>query len=220
MALFRPYERKESTDSTDQISALTPKGRKAEEKARKAASTPAATQAPATEAAPSEKIRVPRKKVTPTPSRKQAQAARMDRLHPQLTPKEQRKADRTARQQSQANAWEKQENSPERALLRNYVDARWTVAEFMMPAMILVMAAVMATMNFPVLSSWIALSLWVLLAITIINVGIMWRGFKKLLAERHPSASTKGLLVYMFNRSLMLRRFRQPGAVIKRGDDY
>ncbi|KYF63141.1 hypothetical protein BE11_00865 [Sorangium cellulosum] len=103
-------------------------------------------------------------------------------------------------------------------MLRDYVDTRWTAAEFMMPAMILVMAAVMVTMNNVVLSSWISMSLWVMLAITIINVAIMWRGFKKLLAERHPGASTRGLLVYMFNRSLMIRRFRQPAPRIKRGD--
>ena len=62
------------------------------------------------------------------------------------------------------------------------------------------------------------MSLWVLLGFTLINVGIMWRGFKKLLAERYPDASTRGLLVYMFNRSLMIRRFRQPAARINRGD--
>ena len=61
---------------------------------------------------------------------------------------------------------------------------------------------------FFVLSSWISMSLWVLLGFTFINVGIMWRGFKKLLAERHPDAPTRGLLVYMFNRSLMIRRCR------------
>ena len=104
------------------------------------------------------------------------------------------------------------------ALLRDYVDTRWTVAEFMLPAMILVMAAVMVTMNNVVLSSWISMSLWVLLGFTFINVGIMWRGFKKLLAERHPEASTRGLLMYMFNRSLMIRRFRQPTPRIKRGE--
>lgn len=88
----------------------------------------------------------------------------------------------------------------------------------MLPAMILVMVGVMITMNDPVLSSTIAMGLWVLLLITLINVTIMWRGFKKLLAERHPGEPTRGLLVYMFNRSLMIRRFRQPGPRIKRGD--
>lgn len=214
MALFRPYERKESS-SGDHISTLTPKGQRAEEKARQAAATPAA--APATPSAP-EKVRVTRKKEGATPTRRQAEAARMERLHPTLTPKEQRKADRAAKATAQADQWERIENSPERQLLRNYLDTRWTAAEFMMPAMILVMVGVMVTIQDVVLSSYIGLLLWVLLGITIINIGFIWRGFKKLLAERHPNASTKGLLVYLFNRALMLRRFRRPAPVINRGD--
>lgn len=222
MALFRPYERKQ-TKSTDQMSTLTPKGAKAAEKAEKAAQTkvdrtpsPAEVAEPTVEPVP-EKVKI-RRKEGATPSRRQAEAARMERLHPTLTPKQQRKADARARQEARMDAWERTENSPARQLVRDYVDTRWTVAEFMLPAMILVMAGVMITMGDPVLSSTIAMGLWVLLLITIINVWIMWRGFKKLLAERHPNEPTRGLLVYMFNRSLMIRRFRQPGPRVKRGD--
>ncbi|MHA7860907.1 DUF3043 domain-containing protein [Tessaracoccus sp. Y36] len=217
MALFRPYERKQST-STDRMATLTPKGAKAAAKAEKSVKAPETKQtAPAVET-PAEKIRVTRKKEGATLSRRQAEAARMERLHPTLSPKQQRKADARARQESRMEAWERTENSPARQLVRDYVDTRWTVAEFMLPAMILVMAGVMITMQNPVLSSYIAMGLWVLLAITIINVAIMWRGFKKLLAERHPGEPKRGLLVYMFNRSLMIRRFRQPGPRVKRGD--
>lgn len=220
VALFRPYERKQSK-STDQMSTLTPKGAKAAEKAEqsraRAEETPQPDVAPASAPAEAEKIKVRRKEGS-TPTRRQAEAARMERLHPTLTPKQQRKADSRARQAARMDAWERTEKSPVRQLLRDYVDARWTVAEFMLPAMILVMVGVMITMNDPVLSSTIAMGLWVLLLITLINVTIMWRGFKKLLAERHPGEPTRGLLVYMFNRSLMIRRFRQPGPRIKRGD--
>ncbi|HJE52108.1 MAG TPA: DUF3043 domain-containing protein [Tessaracoccus flavescens] len=221
MALFRPYERTEKPVS-DRISELTPKGEKAAAKAARStakadAPAPQAAPEPATQAAP-EKIKVVRKKEGATPSRRQAEAARMERLHPTLTAKEQRKADRESRAQARVEQWDRVERSPERQLVRDYVDTRWTVAEFMLPAMILVMALTMATMNNLALSTYIAMALWVLLAITIINVWIMWRGFKKLLAERYPNASTRGLLVYMFNRSLMIRRFRRPGPRINRGD--
>jgi len=216
VALFRPYERTDSTPSKDRISALTPKGEKASAKAAKAGA-PAPAAAEATQPTPEARQAV-RRKQGATPTRRAAEAARMERLHPTLTPKQQRKADSAAKSRARAEAWDRVEKSPERQLLRDYVDTRWTAAEFMMPAMILVIAAVMVTMNNVVLSSWISMSLWVMLAITMINVAIMWRGFKKLLAERHPGASTRGLLVYMFNRSLMIRRFRQPAPRIKRGD--
>ena len=221
MGLFRPYERKEST-SGDQISALTPKGQKAEEKARKAAAAPAADAvvdpAPEVQSVP----RTPKKKDAPTPTRKQAQAARMERLHPTLTPKEQRKADRAARSAARGEAWERTERSPERLLVRNFVDTRWTVAEFLMPVMILVMAGSMITlaMGLAAASDVILLSIWVLFAAAVIQTWVLWRGFKRLLAERHPNAGTQGLMMYMVNRSLMLRRFRQPGPVIKRGDTF
>lgn len=215
VALFRPYERK-ATKSSNQISTLTPKGAKAAAKAQARPQTadPAVTEAPQS----AEKIRVARKKEGRTPTRREAEAARMERLHPTLNRKQQRKADATTRRQERMENWERTESSPARQLVRDYVDTRWTLAEFMLPAMILVMAGVMITMQNPVLSSYIAMVLWVLLAFTIINVAIMWRGFKKLLAERHPDEPKRGLLVYMFNRSLMIRRFRQPGARIKRGE--
>ncbi|HMR14831.1 MAG TPA: DUF3043 domain-containing protein, partial [Arachnia sp.] len=220
VGLFRPYERKEST-SGDQISALTPKGQKAEEKARKAAAAPATDAvdpAPEVQSVP----RTPKKKDAPTPTRKQAQAARMERLHPTLTPKEQRKADRAARSAARGEAWERTERSPERQLLRNFVDTRWTVAEFLMPVMILVMAGSMITLSMGLVaaSNVILLSIWVLFAAAVIQTWFLWRGFKRLLAERHPNAGTQGLMMYMLNRSMMLRRFRQPGPVIKRGDTF
>jgi cation transport ATPase len=143
----------------------------------------------------------------------------MERLHPTLSPKEQRRADARAKSAARMDSWSRIEQSPERQLLRDYVDTRWTVAEFMLPLMILLMALSMISIQAaPQISYYVTLALWPLMIMAIINVAIMWRGFKKLLAERHPGASTKGLLMYMMNRSIMLRRFRQPGPRIKRGD--
>jgi hypothetical protein len=48
----------------------------------------------------------------------------------------------------------------------------------------------------------------------------MWRGFKRVLAERIPNASTKGLLMYGMTRSTQIRRFRMPPPRLKRGDAY
>jgi cation transport ATPase len=146
----------------------------------------------------------------------------MERLHPTLTPKEQRKADRAARSAARGEAWERTERSPERQLARNFVDTRWTVAEFLMPVMILVMAGSMITLSMGLVaaSNVILLSIWVLFAAAVIQTWFLWRGFKRLLAERHPNASTQGLMMYLLNRSMMLRRFRQPSPVIKRGDTF
>ena len=47
---------------------------------------------------------------------------------------------------------------------------------------------------------------------------MMWRGFKKVLAERLPKAPPKGLLMYGMNRMIQIRRFRMPPPRIKRGE--
>ena len=154
MALFRPYERtnKDERKSTSTVPETSGKYAESSSEAPK----------PTSDTASSEKIVVRRgEKKGPTPKRREAEAARMERLHPTLSPKEQRKRDREAKYEAQAATWEKIESSPERVLLRDFVDARWTAAEFMMPAMILIMALMMATMSNPALSSYIALLLWV-----------------------------------------------------------
>ena len=121
MGLFRPYERKEAGASSDQIATLTPKGQKAAEKeaAREAkASQPEVAVQTTSETTGSGKIQVTRK-AGPTRSRRQAEADRMERLHPTLTPKQQRKAASKARQQQRLEAMDKVENSPERQLTRD-----------------------------------------------------------------------------------------------------
>lgn len=217
MGLFRPYQRDDSpretgTGESKRIGSLTPRAPQPEaEPPATAASSPAR---------PAERTvvqRTPQKKETPTRTRRQAEAERMERLHPSLSPKQQRRADRDARAKARMDTWDRVEAMPERALARDYVDTRWTINEFMLPAMILVMAGVMFTVTDPLLSSSIALGLWVLLAMALINTIIMWRGFKKVLATRLPNANTRGLLMYMFNRSLMIRRFRRPAPRIERG---
>nr|WP_255622318.1 DUF3043 domain-containing protein [Tessaracoccus sp. OS52] len=219
--MFRPYERSTGKDTEPggkaagtRISALTPKPKEPSQEGPRA---PEAVQSPASA---SEKVviaRTPQRKATPTRTRRQAEAERMERLHPSLTPKEQRKADRAARADARLQAFDKQESSPERRLLRDFVDSRWTINEFMLPAMILIMAGVMFTTNNLVLSSTIAMGLWLLMAMAVVNTFFMWRSFKKVLDERLPGTDKRGLLMYMFNRALMMRRFRRPAPTVERG---
>ena len=237
MALFRPYERKteQSGRESHQRTRLVPEtgkktGAAAPTEKEKKPQEAQETSIPKTETHQthhtsshgSGKVKVPRRqpvrKSEPTLTRKQAEAARMQRLHPNLTPKEQRKADREAQAKARIDAWDKVEASPERVLARDYVDTRWTITEFMFPAMILIMAGTMATAQWPLISVSIGLGLWVMLILSFINTWFMWRGFKRLLLQRVPRANLRGLLMYMFNRSLMIRRFRRPTPRINRGE--
>lgn len=226
MGLFRPYERQsdkpgEGTGGKTGQKVGEPKpSTKPERKAGAGAdsanaSTPIAPP-PTTQAEPAP--RVPQKKDAPTKSRRQAEAERMERLHPTLTPKQQKKADRAARDAARMEALDRAEQSPERVLLRDFLDSRWTINEFVLPGMILIMAITMATINNVLMSSYVAMGLWALMIMAIINSWFMWRSFKKILAERVPHANTRGLAMYMFNRSIMLRRFRRPAPRIARGE--
>lgn len=213
MGLFRPYER--SDKSTRARTSTVP------EKAKKAPDANAVTSTAEEEptSAPSGKKVVRRgEKTGPTPTRKEAEAARMQRLHPNLSKKERKKAEREARYKAQTEAWERIENGPERTLLRDFVDTRWTLAEFMMPFMLIILAAMFVFMSNINATTIIAFLLWGFFFAALINIWIMWRSFKKLLAERVPNARTKGLLMYMMNRAIMIRRFRRPLPRIKRGD--
>ena len=229
MALFRPYERKTEHPGREprqrtrlvpgpkkKAGAATDPGGDAAGSAVQEAREPEAPKP----AAGKVKVvrRKPVRKSEPTPTRKQAEAARMERLHPNLTPKEQRKADREASARQRMESWAKIESSPERVLARDYVDARWTVTEFMFPVMILIMAGTMATAAWPLISLAIGLGLWLMLILSLINTWFMWRGFRRLLARRVPGASPRGLLMYMFNRAMWIRRFRRPAPRINRGE--
>lgn len=216
MGLFRPYERSEKA-TRKQTSTVAQQPKPVPEPAE-----PKTVEGSSSNA----KTTVVRggKKSGPTPTRKAAEAARMERLHPTRTPKEQRRANREARYKAQQAAWERVERSPERALLRDYVDARWTLTEFLLPVLILMMALMMAqTMGFltdPILVFAVSVSTWFIFLMAIVNWWLMWRGFKRVLHERFPGASTKGLLMYMVNRSMMIRRFRRPAPRIERGASF
>lgn len=209
MGLFRPYERSERKPD-DQRASLTPKTPK-----------PAAAEktSPAAEES-SAKPKASAKKDTPTPTRKAAEAARMERLHPTLSKREARRKSRAANRARADENWHKAENSPERALARNYVDSRWTAVEFVLPGILVFLALTMATSAFPTLLPYVTLTLWAFLAVCVVNMWLLWRGFRRELAERQPKASRRGLLMYVLNRAMMIRRFRQPGPAIRRGEKY
>ena len=212
MGLFRPYERSEKSERKH--TSTVPESPKVSP-----ASTAATSTVDAEPTSGSTKKVVRRgEKSGPTPTRKEAEAARMQRLHPNLSKKERKKAEREARYKAQSEAWERVERSPERTLLRDFVDTRWTLAEFMMPVMILILVAMFVFMTSVQASTIIAFVLWGFFFATLINIWFMWRSFKRLLAERVPNARKKGLLMYMMNRAIMIRRFRRPSPRIKRGD--
>lgn len=159
-------------------------------------------------------------KGVPTPSRKEAEAARRQRLNPVLTKKELRARERQTRAAQRNRAMTALEAQPERVLLRDYVDSRWTLTEFLLPVMVLVLALSFLASRFPVLLLVSTVAAYGLLLAAVVDLARLWRGYKRVLADRLPRVSSKGLLVVMINRAMSIRRFRVPAPRITRGDEY
>lgn len=170
----------------------------------------------APEPEPAEELAGRQKKSGPTPTRKQAEAARRERLTHQMSKKELARRQRAERMKTM----QARDNTPEKILLRDYVDSRRRLGEFLLPGMIVILAASFLYTLAPDISLLATVLMYAFLAAVLIDTYLMWRGFKKLLAERHPRSSPKGLLFYGMNRSIQIRRFRMPPPRIKRGEEF
>jgi len=157
------------------------------------------------------------RKDRPTPSRREAEAARMARLHPELDPKKAKQINREATDQRRRAQMTAVDNLPERALMRDVVDSRFNVGEIALPLMLVVLLLVMI----PALRTIADMSLyfmWGILALIITDIMLMWTRYKRLAAERIPGRPLKGMMFYGWNRQMSIRRWRIPAPRVKRGD--
>lgn len=115
---------------------------------------------------------------------------------------------------------EARDNQPERRLLRDFIDARFSLGEFLVPFMVIMLGLSLAAQQIPNLILVSTAGLYSYIILTIIDTVIMWRKFKKVLAERLPHATHKGLLGEAVGRVVQIRRFRTPRPRIKRGEEY
>jgi hypothetical protein len=160
------------------------------------------------------------KKDRPTPTRKEAEAARRERVNRTLSTREARQvAARQARAERMRTMGER-DRTPEKGLMRDYVDARFSLGELLLPSVVLILATTLLGSFLPSLAVFTTLVMYLFILAVVVDEALMWRGFKRVLAERMPKASTKGLLMYGMTRSTQIRRFRMPPARLKRGDAY
>jgi hypothetical protein len=191
VGLFRPYERTAAD-------AAEPEP------------TPAATDGSAK----------PVRKDAPTPSRRDAEAARRERLNPTLSPKEMKDRERAAKRALRDEQYSKAEGAPAKVLLRNFVDARRSVAQWSMPLLMVTLAFSLLVSSFStdaaLLVTYFTYSLFLLIGL---DLFLMWRKYKALHAQRLPNVPLKGLLGYMVNRAINLRRLRMPAPRVKPGEE-
>lgn len=150
-----------------------------------------------------------------TPTRKQAEAERRRRR--QLSPAERKKMARESERRRRMEAFEARDKTPEKELARDVVDSRFNIAEFVLPILLLNLAA---TIVFPQSTTWLAYAMYVFIAVAIIDGVLCWRRYRKVLFERYPRTDLrgKGLRMYVGNRVITLRPMRTPKPRVKRGE--
>ncbi|MFJ6988042.1 MULTISPECIES: DUF3043 domain-containing protein [unclassified Streptomyces] len=175
----------------------------------------------------SAKIRDPQApKGRPTPKRSEAQSQRRSVANTSLTRKdaakrqrEERRAQMERQRQALAGGDERflpaRDKGPVRKFARDFIDARFNVAEFFLPMAVVIL--VLSMIRVGALQS-VALLLWLVVIVLIVLDSVL-TGFrlKKRLAERFPDDNRRGAVAYALMRSLQLRRLRLPKPQLKRG---
>ena len=109
------------------------------------------------------------------------------------------------------------DKGPERRYLRDYVDARWSVGEIMLPVMLLVLLLSL------VRTSWALTTVFVLvyglIIVAVIDAVLMWRRVKARIAAKFgPSKVPAGGAMYAVMRAFQIRPTRMPKPQVKRGN--
>jgi hypothetical protein len=147
-----------------------------------------------------------------------------------LTPEEKEKArvqarsDRTKTMQAMRRgeewALQPRDRGPVKKLARDYVDAHRRPSEFYMYALIVLVISLVAGKSHKALNADLEYLLLAIIAVIIVDAILLRRSINKLVAERLPGESTRGITFYAIMRALQLRRFRNPAPRIKPGDSF
>ena len=165
--------------------------------------------------------------VAPAPmTSAEARKRRKELGGPKLS-KEERRADKTARRADMAERRAKmmsgeegyllpRDKGPVRRYIRDYVDARWNLGEFMLPVMLVVLA--LSFIRSAAVFAIVSIGVYGLLLVAAADGFLMWRGLKrKLIAKFGEDKLGRGQAMYAVMRTFQLRRSRMPRAQVKRG---
>ena len=164
----------------------------------------------------------------PTPKRSEAEAKRRQPITGSRAPaaprtkedKAKARATRAGRYEAmkRGEAWalNPRDRGPARALTRDYIDSKRRVSEYYMYILVLLLAAVF--LRNKAVQEYISPLVLVLVLVIILDAQLIRRSLRKLVAERLPGESTRGLTMYAVFRALQIRRFRMPAPRVQPGD--
>jgi hypothetical protein len=186
------------------------------------------SESPATQPVQTDLTSTGHKKGRPTPSRREAEAARKAKAKVPRTRKEQAAARKLTRAESSSQVRAAMRNGDERYLpardqgpvrrfVRDYVDSSFSLLELMLPAMVVLLFfgysgnTALATYANAALPA-------VLLVVLVEAFRLRWR-LRREVTRRFPDQAdpTKGITTYAVMRALQVRFLRQPKPQVKLG---
>ena len=110
------------------------------------------------------------------------------------------------------------DKGPVRRFARDYVDARWSLMEFALPVLLVVaFGGILLTPRWPVVAPLVNL----FFLFMVLAIGIDWilltRGLRRRLKQRQPTAEPRGVSLYAVRRTMQMRRWRLPKPMVERG---
>ena len=175
------------------------------------------------------------KKNRPTPKRKEAEAKRtFASLAPASTKEEKKRARGAAREarirqreafmRGDESAMPARDRGPARRFVRNYVDSRRTISEFVIPLtfLVLILSVAPAPQSKTLgVSYTAAIGLIVMYGVIIasgIEALVLTRKIKRAVLAKFPDTHTKGLGLYGWMHATQMRRTRMPKPQVKVGE--
>lgn len=161
----------------------------------------------------------------PTPKRREAERGRRramapkDRKEAYRAMRERQRAERAKSMQALRTGDERnlppRDRGPVRRYARDLVDARRSVAEFFLPAALVIFILTLSNQaQLELAGSYLWLMLVVLIIVDSVLIGLRLR---QGLRRSFPDENHKGALPYALMRSMQIRRFRLPPARVRPG---
>jgi Protein of unknown function (DUF3043) len=108
------------------------------------------------------------------------------------------------------------DKGPVRRYVRNYVDSQRTIGEYFLPTIMLVL--VLTVIPNRSVQLFAILFMYSVMFYAVISGLFFTRKIRKLVKDKFPDSSTKGLGMYGWLRSTQMRRLRAPAPQVSRGE--
>lgn len=162
----------------------------------------------------------------PTPKRRDAQAARLQPLVPAdrkaaaQAAKQAHRADRARRQAAMRRGEEwallPRDRGPERAWIRDFVDSRWNVGEFLLPIMLIGLPFMVIDPTSSIARIGFSI-VYGAFAVFIVDTMVMWFLLKRRYVATFGGPPPRGSFFYAMSRTMSFRRTRMPLPRVQRG---